>query len=145
MSHKKRALSKYGKTSLIEITFHNFSFLMFPQNFHTEHCRHFQKNTKNYMNYTILRACSNPPNYAAKGDTTAPLAIDARRRLARRGPYGTPDASVDGEGGRRARGRPKRAPRVAHGGRRRDLGARQTRAWPSTRPSGCEGSPSRTR
>ena len=50
---------------------------------------------------------------------TRALAVDARRRLARRTTYATPHATVDGQGARVARYGARSAPRVAHGGRGR--------------------------
>ena len=46
---------------------------------------------------------------------TRPLAVDARRRLARRTAYAMPHARVDGEGARVAREGARSAPRAAHG------------------------------
>ena len=72
--------------------------------------------------HRVVCACAPRPT------RTRALAVDARRRLARRAAYATPHASVDGEGARVARRGPRGAPRGAHGARRRVwLAARRTR------------------
>ena len=98
---------------------------------------------------TMTRLAATRMSRAPRPPRTRPLAVDARRRLARRAAHATPHATVDGEGARVAREGARSAPRVAHGARRRAVVARRvghrTRAWLSTERAGCTAAPSRVR
>ena len=102
--------------------------------------RHEPSSTTHELRVRELRASSTEqrvetPEAHARASKAAPrsvahaaLAVDARRRLARRIEHARPRASVDGEGARVAREGPRGAPRGAHGARRRvRLAARRTR------------------